>query len=276
MDDILSRKLAAIDQEPVPSVRLVDGIDLTSPPGHPRISFPAPGYTPVFEVLNRTTLAASLGIQPELISGLVSELADVSSHPAGVCLVSSNLYLRSNAHAGSHADQPGHWLNQPPFSEFDNRQYNGQVTILNLAALLEQSENTVITVPLLEQIGKETGFDWLTARRVLLRTYHKTPAVWEDTFAHLSPAAGEFLGALPNLLLLGTDAPSVDHPSASPIIACAHGGLWAGRVALLEGLETDRLPTTLRLDGVLQVLWNPMQIFPDAKGALVTFFRTEG
>ncbi|MBX7220706.1 MAG: cyclase family protein [Blastocatellia bacterium] len=275
MDEILSRKLAAINQESVPTVRLADGIDLSSPPGHPRISFPAPGYTPVFEVLNRTTLASSLGIQPDLISGLVSELVDVSSHPAGVCLVSANLYLRSNAHAGSHADQPAHWLAQPPFSEFDNRQYNGPVTILNLAALLEKSGKSVITVPLLEHIANETGFDWQTAKRVLLRTYHQTPTIWEDTFAHLSPAAGEFLGTLPHLLLFGTDAPSVDHPAASPIIACAHGGLWAGRVAILEGLETDRLPTTLRLDGLLQVLWNPMQIFPDAKGALVTFFRTE-
>lgn len=274
MTAILLQKLKTLEDEIIPSVSLATGRDLTTPPQHPRISFPFPDYTPVFQVLNRAELGGILALDLTNHPGIISELKDVSSSSDGVCLVTSSVFGRWNAHAGSHADQPKHWLAHPPFAQFDDRQYQGNVTILNLASALALQKESRITVELLQTAAGETDLNLQQVRRLILRTYEQTPNRWDSRFAFLDVEAGWFLGELPNLVLLGTDAPSVDHPGASPIDQCAHGGLWAGRVAILEGLETNHLPKQPRLDGVLHVVWNPMQQFEDAKGASVWFFES--
>ena len=271
-DLLLTQKLAALETEPWPLVDLRQVIDLSTSPAHRRGSFPAPEYTPPFQILDRQILGKLIGVELDQTEGIFSEVKDVSSNRAGVCLVTSSVFGRWNAHAGSHADQPIHWLKDPPLAQFDDRQYRGPATVLNLTSFLAGQSPPAITLDILTQAMTQARIDPLTVRRLVVRTYHHTPVEWDDTFAYLTPEAGQYLGQLPGLLLFGTDAPSVDHPAASPIHACAHGGLWAGRVAILEGLESNFLPLDLRLDGVLHILWNPMQLHADAKGALVTFY----
>ncbi len=270
MDERWRQKLATLADETTPPVRLDAGIDLTTSPAHPRISVPAPGYTPAFEILDRAKLADTLGVPLASTQPLVSELTDVSSSPDGVCLVTSNVFALTNAHAGTHADQPRHWLAEPPFTAFDDRQYTGDATIVDASPLL--TDSPAITPDILNRLLTETGVAPARVRRLIVRTYEKTPAGWDADFAYLAPETARMLGEWPRLVLFGIDTPSVDHHAAAPIVRCSHGGLWTGRVAILEGLNCDAVPRVSRLDGVLRTVWNPMQLFEDARGAIVTFF----
>lgn len=271
---MIHRKLQALEHEVIDPVRLEHAVNISTPPAHPRVSFPAQFHTPAFEILDRPALGRLVASELASVPTPLSELLDVSSSPAGVCMVTCNIVARWNSHAGSHADQPRHWLPDPPFPEFDDRQYRGSATILDLTRILEDQRDSRITAALLQQAAQAAEVDLNGVRRLLLRTYRTPPAQWESHYPYLDAGSGEFLGSLPELVLLGIDTPSVDHPAAAPIGAQAHGGLWAGRVAILEGLDLSALRCLPRLDGVLQTLWNPMQVAPDAKGALVLFFPT--
>lgn len=248
-------------------------IDLTTSPSHPRVSFPYPDITPHAQVLDKATLAQRLGIDPVVIQAKVSTSMDVSSNPEGVCQVTAAMYLVTNSHAGSHADQPSHWLANPPFESFDERQYNGIATVLDLTEYLKHDK--AITSQLLQIQAQRVGVNLQTLSRLFVRTYDCTPSEWDPNFAYLTPEAGTFLGQLPNLLLLATDAPSVDHPKAAPIHAQAHGGLWAGRVAILEGYESNLLVKGERLEGVVQTTLLETPGVKDAKYAVITFYPLE-
>jgi len=271
----LERKLVMLSLEPCPNVSISSGIQLTTPPQHPRASFPFPTLSPAFQVLDRRSLGEALGVDLAQSQAIISQQIDVSSSPSGPCYLTANIFGVWNAHAGTHADQPTHWMDDPPIAEFDIRQYCGTVTILNLVPALADRQESRITDTMLLEAAARVRLNLQQVRRLIVRTYLRMPDTWDDNFAFLDPAAARLLGSLPNLVMFGIDTPSVDHHSASPIAQKAHGGLWAGRVAILEGLDTGRLPWMARLDGVLHTQWNPMQCAADAKGALVTFFPFE-
>ena len=127
---------------------------------------------------------------------------------------------------------------------------------------------------MLQTHADKVGVNLKTTYRLFVRTYAKTPDNWDDTFAYLAPEASSFLGKLPNLVLFATDAPSVDHPNAAPIHTHAHGGLWAGRVAILEGYESNDLPKQDKLEGVVQTTLLETPQVRDAKYAVITFYST--
>lgn len=270
--DLLQQKLKTLTYEYHPNISSSNRIDLTTLPDHPRVSFPYPEITPYAQSLGPTGLAARLGIDRQHIKHdvLISRRMDVSSNPGGVCYVTGGLLTISNSHAGSHADQPGHWLERPPFESFEDQQYNGNTAVFNLVPYFNGSKE--ITPEMLEQHARETGTDLERVRRLLVRTYDRTPHSWDNNFAYLRPEAAELLGKLPNLVLFGTDAPSVDHPDASPIHEKAHGKLWDGRIAILEGLNSDDLPRDDKLEGVLQTTLLPTRGVYDAKFAVVSFY----
>jgi len=210
---------------------------------------------------------------------LTEEIFWLMSHYEGVCHITTLLYkssrnwVISNSHAGSHADQPYHWLEDPPFESFDIRQYNGTATILDVFPYLDQN-NPVITSRILDKAAEDNGINLNETRRLLLRTYHQIPEEWDGNFAYLDPDTASYLGLLPKLVMLGTDAPSVDHEDAAPIHKCSHGGLWAGRIAIIEGYNSDNLPIQPQLDGVLQTALIDISKVRDAKTAMIYFYPT--
>lgn len=272
--EVLQRKLGSLQGEVVPSIDPTKRINLTTCASHPRASFPFPDITPHAQALDRGELARRLGVCPDLLGGNITTRVDVSSSREGVCQVTAAIYLLTNSQAGSHADQPSHWLTEPPFETFDDRQYSGKATIFDLTSHLTGG-NRAITSDMLQAHADRVGTDLRTIRRLFVRTYERTPREWDGDFAHLCPDASVFLGKLPYLVLFATDAPSVDHASAAPIHKQAHGGLWTGRVAILEGYESNTLPRQDRLDGVVQTTLLEIPGVSDARYAVINFYPTD-
>lgn len=271
--DVLQRKLDGLRGEAIPTIDPTRRMDLTTSASHPRVSFPFPDITPYAQALDRETLAQRLGVDSQALGGNITNFMDVSSSPDGVCQVTAGIYVVTNSHAGSHGDQPSHWLANPPFESFDNRQYNGTAVVLDITNYLRG--NKAITPEIIQEHAELVGTDLRTLHRLFVRTYEQTPSEWQDEFAYLSPEAGAFLGKLPNLVLFATDAPSVDHPNAAPIHTHAHGGLWAGRVAILEGYESNSLPKQDKLEGVVQTTLLETSGVKDAKYAVITFYPVD-
>ncbi len=288
MNAVHEAKLRLLDSEVVPPTGSIHGIDLSTPKSHPRVSFPYPSVTPFMREIGRDLnqnatakrqlFAEAMGKAEADVK--VNEPVDVSSSPKGKCMVTTLVYSRkgvllaSNSHAGSHADQPGHWGVEG--EEFDRRQYTGHATLLDLTGYLD-ARNPVITRDLLTRALHDAHINPDLLKRLLLRTYDKAPAQWEGVFAHLHPDAANFLGQLPHLQLVGIDTPSIDHPNASPIIEKSHGGLWAGRVAILEGLNPDNLPKGTHqgvLKTALQTYTVSIDAVRDAKYASPLFYPT--
>jgi kynurenine formamidase len=210
---------------------------------------------------------------------LINESFDVSGSPDGVCIVTRSILL-SNSHAGTHADQPKHFDRNPPFSEFNDLQYNGPCIVLNLMDSLHFDKS--ITVEQLKPMIEKLNIKKDLVSRILLRTRNapNEEQEWQNEFAHLDPKCADWLvQTFPNLVLVGIDTPSIDHPTASPIIHCSHGALWKQRVAILENLnlgvlftQSDNRTSMNVIHGYIQTIWNPMQIFEDSKGCLAQFY----
>jgi kynurenine formamidase len=202
---------------------------------------------------------------------VINESIDVSGSSDGVCIVTRTILL-SNSHAGTHADQPAHFEKNPTFDYFDDLQYNGPCIVLNIANL-----DTAIQIDHIQQFITNGSIDPEKVTRILLHT-RNTPSndqEWTDTFAYFDPKCAEWLvSTFPHLVLIGIDTPSMDHPSASPIICHSHGALWRQRVAILENLKLDEVMQQRPVvQGYLQTMWNPMQVFKDAKGCLVRLYE---
>ncbi len=281
MDEVLEQKLLTLKTETLRPVSGLWCIDLTTPAKHPRVSFPYPDHTPAEVAIAQNELSARLGYKIRDCDTQISFVQNVSSDPKGTCLVTkyayrlhdTQLWYLSNTHAGSHADQPYHWLgDKTPFDAFDVRQYNGAAIVLNLSRHLMAETEPVITQDMLVSVMKDAGVESSRVRRLLLRTYQKTPKVWDKNFAYLDASASAYLAEFPRLVMLGTDAPSIDAEKASPIIDHAHGNLWKDRIAIIEGYNSDALPHAQRIAGHLRVSWNPQQIGRDAKGASISFY----
>ena len=273
----MSIKLAVLSSDSPSLVRLEKGINISTLPQSKRISFPSP-YCPSFRLLEDSDVTASA--KQALNWPCVSECIDVSSSPDGVCYVTCHCVSVSNSHAGTHADTPQHFLRDCTESYAD-AQYTGSCVVLNVSDLLPSPAAAggaarTITVDVLQQAAQRADVDLAAVRRLLLRTYVHTPDEWDAHFAHLNRESAEFLAKLPRLVLLGIDTPSIDHPAAAPIAAHAHGALWSGRVAILEGLDCGVLPAdACVLRGAMQTVWLPTQQHRDARGCVVTLFVDE-
>jgi kynurenine formamidase len=191
---------------------------------------------------------------------------DVSSSKDGICVITKKLQL-CNSHAGTHCDLPGHFVKNPKFKEWDDFQVNGPCVVLDLT---NKEKKNIEIEDIKDAIG---SIELESITRLLLNTYGKNiPKEWDKNPAFLSVECAEYLGGLSNLLLVGIDTPSVDHQNASPIIKCSHGGLWKGRIAIMENLDFSCLEYK-NVEGFLQTKWNNYQISEDAKGCFVTFFK---
>lgn len=153
-----------------------------------------------------------------------------------------------------------HFLTNPPFKYFDDYQYNGQCTIIDL----RDKNKREITV---EDIKLHIK-DLENLTRLLIWTYKSIPNEWDDQFSYLSVECANFLGNLTNLILIGIDTPSVDHPSASPICNCSHGALFKGFIGILENLDFTGIKKSG--SGIIKTKW--INEYIDSKSCIVSYF----
>lgn len=259
-DTILDAKLKSVrilEAKLDHSISLDNLINISCPPESKRCSFPY-SVTPFLQSPSKLDLETDLKCTINEIP--YNRELNCSGSSEGVCYISKTLEM-SNSHAGTHADQPRHFLESPDFESFDDLQYNGQCLVVSL---VDRKSPTISLKELTSSVPRDFNFDNLT--RILIKTYSTLPLGWDDHFAHLSIECAKFLGNLPNLLLVGIDTPSIDHPSASPIIKCSHGSLWNGRVAILENLNLISIPPSI---GFLKTIWN--RTYSDSKQCICLF-----
>jgi kynurenine formamidase len=283
MDKILSEKLFRV-KNTEPKQWIVDlskGIRIDCDPNAKRASFPYYEFTPYLQFLSKTQLQQELGVKESTKKPIINEPCDVSSSKEGVCVVTRTIQL-SNSHAGTHADQPryifkfhelmssSHFVKDPPFLYFDDYQYNGPCTLINLS-FIRKEKNPEITVDALLKVIDKTSLKKIS--RLLIRTYETYPNEWDPKFSYFSKECANFLATeLENLLLIGIDTPSIDHPQASPIIEFCHGIFWKKRIAILENLDFSKFTSgSYSCNGYIYTRWNPYQDYKDGRGCMVTF-----
>jgi arylformamidase len=136
--------------------------------------------------------------------------------------------MTMTTHLGAHTDAPSHY--DPQGAAIDAVSllpYIGRCRVIHCigAAVVEPAHLA----------GSLDG----VPPRVLLRTYERAPQdQWDSQFAAISPAAIALL-ASKGVLLVGTDAASLD-PQDSKTLA-AHHAVREHRMAILEGVVLDQV-----------------------------------
>ena len=226
---------------------------------------------------------------------------NVSSSPLGPCRLVARVLTLSNSHAGTHADTPRHFHVNDGELDFPADCYTGACHVVDLSPFLcaAGSGPRAITTEILRAAAERGRFQWKDVWRALFitRDYDAekkrspigTLDEWDDNFAHFDPKAADYLAAeASQLLLVGLDTPSMDHPTQSPICHGAHGALYRHKIALLENLNLDGVQLLIRASaaaasaatnlspahvvGTMMTVFIPAQSFPDAKGCAVVFF----
>lgn len=135
-----------------------------------------------------------------------------------------------SVHTGTHADAPYHFDDLgAAIADVSLDAYVGPATVVEAGA-----RGTI-------DVDDLQALDFARIRRILFKT--KTSRLdasqWDFAYAYLTERAARWV-ADRGLLLVGTDAPSVD-PSDSKTLM-AHKLLAAGRVAILESLSLAAVP----------------------------------
>ena len=257
-------------------------VDLTVSPTAKFASFPYHDYTPFAQFISRDELLKELKMEGMCChehgssNTLINQSCDVSGSRDGVCIVTRSIIL-SNSHAGTHADQPKHFEKDPIIERFDESQYNGLCMVLFMEDVIPVGE-FAIKKEHLEKLFEKISIPKSHIVRLLLktRTQPNNDTEWTNDFCHFTVESAQYLAEeFENLLLIGIDTPSVDHPNKAPIIAFSHGQFWNKRIALLENLQFTNLPRNDKkshLIGFLQTIFNPLQTCEDAIGCFVSLF----
>jgi arylformamidase len=138
--------------------------------------------------------------------------------------------LTLSPHTGAHADAPLHYAS------------DGMAAgALDLAAYLGPCRvvHAMSTRPLVTASDVAHALDDTLPPRLLVRTYDRQPAAWDDGFAGLDPALLDALGARGGVLV-GTDAASLD-PADSKTLG-AHHTAHRHDLRILENLLLDDVP----------------------------------
>jgi arylformamidase len=137
--------------------------------------------------------------------------------------------MSMTTHLGAHTDAPCHY--DPAGAAIDAvglAPYLGRCRVIHCIDV-ERVEPAHLT-------GKLSG----VPPRVLLRTYRKAPQrAWDAAFPAIAPAAIALL-ASHGVILIGTDAASLDPQDSKTLDA--HHAVRAARMAILEGVVLDEVP----------------------------------
>lgn len=147
-------------------------------------------------------------------------------------------------HVGTHADAPYHYSDAgASMAAVALDAYIGP------ALLVDVPELACVTAPdLAERVPVGT-------RRVLLRTRGRTardPYAFDEHFTYLDPGAIDLLAAR-GCILVGTDAPSVDHLTSQDLPA--HKACLRHGILILENLELAHVP-----DGEFELIALPLKL----------------
>jgi arylformamidase len=131
--------------------------------------------------------------------------------------------VTTSVHAGTHADGFLHFQdNAETAASMPLEAYIGRCLVVDARGHAELGPDTI------------AGVDLSRTRRVLFRTRETVDAaVFPARYAHVAPALAHCLAGA-GVLLLGTDAPSVDPVDSKTLES--HHALGAGRVAIVENL----------------------------------------
>jgi arylformamidase len=138
--------------------------------------------------------------------------------------------LTLSPHTGAHADAPLHY--DPagaPVGALDLAAYLGPCRVVHATSAR----------PLVGLADVAAALDDAMPPRLLVRTYARRPAGWDDAFAGLDPALLDALGARGGVLV-GTDAASLD-PADSKTLD-AHHAASRHDLRILENLLLDDVP----------------------------------
>ncbi|EPY30511.1 hypothetical protein STCU_04030 [Strigomonas culicis] len=224
----------------------------------------------------------------------ISKSLNCSSSPDGPCVVMDNILTVSNSHAGTHADMPFHFSRNSCLIPLDNTHYNGSCVVLDLSVAIRKAEMVTndrgITASVMEEAlapldAYIEGRPDFTVWRLLVvtrRVHYTADDVWDAHYAFFYPEAIEYINRrFPHLLLLATDAASMDGEKAAPICDHSHGALLRYGIAILENVDGRPLYGLLEGDtpapvgvvvGSLLTVMSRTEIYPDSKGCSVLFF----
>jgi arylformamidase len=137
--------------------------------------------------------------------------------------------MTMTTHLGAHTDAPSHY--DPQGAAIDAvslAPYIGPCRVIHC-----------IGVKTVEAADIEASLEGVPPR-VILRTYERAPqSAWDSAFAAISPAAIELL-AKKGVVLVGTDAASLDPQDSKTLDA--HNAVRANKMAILEGVVLDEVP----------------------------------
>ena len=150
--------------------------------------------------------------------------------------------MTMSTHSGTHADAPLHYAaDGADAATMSLDPYIGECLVVD-ARGLSDSEIDVADLPHID-----------SADRILFRTYETFPHdAWRSDFTAISANAVEWL-ALQGVVLIGTDAPSLD-PQESKTMD-AHKMVLKHDMRILEGLVLDDVP-----EGRYELIALPLKI----------------
>ena len=138
-------------------------------------------------------------------------------------------WFRSSTHGGTHADAPLHY--DPAGAAIDAvdlHAYLGPVRVIDVRGCGALINADMLHSSLVDPV-----------ERVLLRTFDRFPHDhWPDHFAAVSPDAIDLLAAH-GVVLIGTDAPSLDPETSKSMDA--HQAVRRAGMRVLEGLVLDHV-----------------------------------
>ena len=142
------------------------------------------------------------------------------------CPVNVSLF-RLSTHSGSHADAPLHYdPDGSPIADVELLPYVGPAYVADL-----RGRGDLITAEMMEPILD------LAPERILFRTFDHFPHDrWTSQFTAVCADAIRLMASR-GVILVGTDAPSID-PQDSKSLA-AHHAVKVARMRILEGLVLD-------------------------------------
>ena len=133
--------------------------------------------------------------------------------------------IETSLHAGTHADAPLHFDSEgAPVDQLPLQPYIGAALVIDVGSA------DAISVEVLEAIEAPI------APRMLFRSACSAlpPSTWPASYPAVTPEAATWLG-MRNVVLVGTDAPSVDLQDSKTL--SAHHALHDYKIAILEHLD---------------------------------------
>jgi arylformamidase len=152
--------------------------------------------------------------------------------------------LTLSSHTGTHADAPYHFTRDgSTIEKAPLEAYLGPATVVTV----QREEGPLVPADF-------PGLDWSQVRRLLVhsRASDEPAKLFPTRFVYPSPELVDFMAEY-NLLLFGSDAPSMDHMESKTLPG--HNALRNRGIAILEGLLLSGVP-----DGVYELIALPLKI----------------